>query len=104
MAVPKSYAYHSFFGHEAGRAKFEGDIDRFFERNGLAFELKHGEVTQLALTGLQEALASQTSNTGDTELNRLLEAAREKFLNRSLEVRKEGLEKLRDAWERLKND
>ena len=109
VAVPKSYAYDSFFEHdhlsydvEAGRAKFEGDIDRFFERNGLAFELKHGEVTQLAPTGLQEALASQTFNTGDTELNRHLEAAREKFLNRSLEVRKEGLEKLWDAWERLK--
>jgi hypothetical protein len=107
--LPKSYAYHSFFGHdhlsydvEAGRAKFEEDISRFFERNGLAFELKHGEVTRLAPTGLQEALASQAFNTGDTELNRLLETAREKFLNRSLEVRKEGLEKLWDAWERLK--
>jgi hypothetical protein len=40
--------------------------------------------------------------TRDADLDRLLETAREKFLNRSLEVRKEGLEKLWDAWERLK--
>jgi hypothetical protein len=29
--------------------------------------------------------------TGDSDLDRLLETAREKFLNRSLDVRKEGL-------------
>jgi len=40
--------------------------------------------------------------TGDGELDRLLETAREKFFNKSLDVRKEGLEKLWDAWERLK--
>jgi hypothetical protein len=73
-----------------------------FERNGLAFELKQGEVTRMAPTGLQEALASTTFRTRDAELDRLLETAREKFLNRSLDIRKERLEKLWDAWERLK--
>ena len=107
--LPKAYGYHSFFGHshldydqEAGRAKFEQDINRFFERNGLAFELKDGEVTRIAPTGLHEALATTVFRTGDAELDRLLETARQKFLNRSVEVRKEGLEKLWDAWERLK--
>lgn len=107
--LPEAYARHSFFSHdhlsydqEAGRAKFEQDINRFFERNGLAFELKHGEVTRLAPTGLHEILAGQIFTTGDSELDRLLETSREKFLNRSLEIRKEGLEKLWDAWERLK--
>lgn len=107
--LPKAYSHHSFFGHdhlsydqEEGRAKFEQDINRFFERNGLAFELKHGEVTRMAPTGLQEALATTIFATGDHDLDRLLETAREKFLNRALEIRKEGLEKLWDAWERLK--
>jgi hypothetical protein len=40
--------------------------------------------------------------TGDQTLDQLLETAREKFLNRSLDLRKEGLENLWDAWERLK--
>jgi len=102
--LPTSYAYHSFFSHdhlsydkEAGRAKFEHDINRFFERNGLAFELEQGEVTRMAPTGLQEALATNVFHTGDEPMDRVLETAREKFLNRSLDVRKEGLEKLWDA-------
>jgi hypothetical protein len=32
----------------------------------------------------------------------MLEAARQKILNRSIDVRRESLEKLCDAWERLK--
>jgi hypothetical protein len=107
--LPHGYSWHTFFGHdhlsfdqEKGRAKFEEDINRFFERNGLAFELKQGEVTRIAPTGLQEALATTVFKTGDAELDRLLETARSKFLNRALDVRKEGLEKLWDAWERLK--
>jgi hypothetical protein len=107
--LPTAYSYHHFFGHshlsydkETGRANFEQEINRFFERNGLAFELKNGEVTRMAPSGLQEALASTVFRTGDADLDRLLETAREKFLNRSLDIRKEGLEKLWDAWERLK--
>jgi hypothetical protein len=56
----------------------------------------------MAPTGLQEALATTVFTTNDADLDRLLETAREKFLNRSLDIRKEGLEKLWDAWERLK--
>jgi hypothetical protein len=66
------------------------------ERHGMAFELLHGEVTRIAPTGLQEALAQTVFKTGDSDLDRLLETAREKFLNKSLDVRKEALEKLWD--------
>lgn len=107
--MPRSDSYHPYFGHnhlifdqDKGRAKFEADVNRFFERNGFAFELKDGEVTRIAPTGLQEALATTIFKTGDETLDDLLETAREKFLNRMLSVRKEGLEKLWDAWERLK--
>ena len=107
--LPEAYGSHPFFGHShlsydqtKGRAKFETDINRFFERNGLAFELNNGEVTRLAPSGLHEALAGAVFMTGDAGLDRLLLTAREKFLNRSSDVRKEGLEKLWDAWERLK--
>jgi AbiJ N-terminal domain 4 len=53
--LPKSYGYHSFFQHdhltydqEEGRARFQDAINRFFERNGLAFELQHCEVMRIA--------------------------------------------------------
>ena len=68
----------------------------------MAFELKEGEVTRMAPTGLQEALARTVFHTGDRALDEMLEDARHKFLNRDLKVRRESLEKLWDAWERLK--
>lgn len=109
IAFPESYQFHSYWRHDhynydqdKGRQKFEEEINRVFARHGMAFELKQGEITRMAPTGLQEALAQTVFQTGDSELDRLLETAREKFLNRSLDVRKEGLEKLWDAWERLK--
>ena len=109
VALPNAYDSHPYWGHshysydqEAGRASFAEEVNRIFERQGLAFELAHGEVTRMAPSGLQEALAETVFRTGDADLDRLLETAREKFLNKSPDVRKEGLEKLWDAWERLK--
>ena len=53
IAEPSAGENHSFLGHthysynqEAGRTKFEGEVNRLFERNGLAFELKQGQVTR----------------------------------------------------------
>jgi hypothetical protein len=109
IALPEPYDYHSYYRHqhlnfsqEAGREGFSEDINRVFERHGIAFQLADGEVRRIAPTGLQEVLAETVFKSGDADLDRLLQTAREKFLNRSLEVRKEGLEKLWDAWERLK--
>jgi hypothetical protein len=109
ITLPQAYSHHDFFRHdylnydaEAGREKFAHDVNRIFERQGLAFELRGAEIVRLALTGFQEGLATTVFRTGDADLDRLLEIAREKFLNRSADVRREGLEKLWDAWERLK--
>jgi hypothetical protein len=109
VSEPMVHDFHSYFGHshysydqENGRQKFEQEVNRLFERNGMAFQLEHGEVTRLAPIVLQETLAGSTFRTGDKILDKLLESARNKFLNRSLDVRREALEKLWDAWERLK--
>jgi hypothetical protein len=99
-----SYMSHSHYSYdqEAGRDKFSHDVNRVFERNGIAFELKHGEVIRIAPAVLHESLAETVFKTGDAVLDELLEVSRQKFLNRSLGVRRESLEKLWDAWERLK--
>jgi hypothetical protein len=109
IAEPQAGEFHRFMGHthysydqESGREKFTTDVNRIFERNGIAFELELGEVTRLAPAPLHEALESAVFRTGDTALDGLLETARRKFLNRDLAVRVESLEKLWDAWERLK--
>ena len=109
VSEPTADDFHSYFGHshysyhrEKGRQRFEQEVNRLFERNGMAFQLEHGEVTRLAPMVLQETLAGTVFKTGDNILDELLESARNKFLNRSLDVRREALEKLWDAWERLK--
>lgn len=109
IAEPKDPSYHSYMSHshysydqETGREKFTNDANRICERNGMAFELKGGEVIRLAPALLHESLAEAVFHTGDSVLDELLEASRRKFLNRSLDVRRESLEKIWDAWERVK--
>lgn len=109
VALPNAYDFHSYWRHshytydqDKGREQFAAEVNRIFERQGLAFELVNGEVTRIAPTGLQEALARTVFKTGDNILDQLLDTAREKFLNRAVSVRKEGLEKLWAAWERVK--
>lgn len=109
VAEAKDPAYHSYMCHThysydqaSGRAKFEDDVNRILERNGIAFELKGGEVTRIAQTAPQATLAESVFDTGDGDLDRMLEYARTRFFSRSLDVRRESLEKLWDAWERLK--
>jgi len=110
VGKPVTTTYHDFYGHwhlhfepEEGQAAFRDDINRILARNGLAYELKSdGKIDRLAPVVLREALASAVFQTGDTYLDSLLEAARTKYLNPDSTVRKESLEKLWAAWERLK--
>lgn len=109
IAEPVPGDYHSYMAHThytydqaTGRIRFCDDVNRLFERNGIAFELKDGEIVRLFPSPLQEALGDTQFNTGDPLLDALLQEARKRFLHRDLKVRLESLEKLWDAWERLK--
>lgn len=101
--------FHSYWNHshytydqQQGQAKFATDVNRIFERNGMAFELVDGEVKRLIPTPLHEELARSTVHTGDVLLDQMLAVATEKYLHRDPTVRRESIEKLWDAWERLK--
>jgi hypothetical protein len=110
IGKPQRGGYHKFFGHyhlefdiEAGRAEFAEAVNRIFRRGGLVYELTDkGRIERLAPPVLREALASAHFRTGDVELDRMLETARRKFLDPDDAVRRESLEALWDAWERLK--
>jgi hypothetical protein len=52
---------------------------------------------------LAESLAMPLPETGDSTLDQLVQAAREGFSDKSPAARKLALEKLWDAWERLKS-
>ncbi len=110
VGKPMHVGYHEYFKHHhlgfdvgAGRGQFREDINRILRRNGLAYELKvDGSIERLAPPVLREELESAHFRTGDSELNRMLETARRKFLDPDRAVRRESLETLWDAWERLK--
>lgn len=110
VGKPIQLGYHSFCKHhhfdydvEAGRVEFCEAINRIFRRNGLAYELTGaGQVHRLASPILYETLAQAIFSTGDSDLNAMLETARRKFLSPDDAIRREALEKLWDAWERVK--
>jgi len=111
ISKPIKKEYHSFYKHnhlllfdqDAGQQQYLKDVNRLFRRNRLAFELQgDGKVARLEPVVLRETLASAVFQSEDQELNRLLKIAREKFRNPDVNIRREAIEKLWDAWERLK--
>lgn len=110
VSEPIPGAYHPFFkhqhlsfNHELGQAHFRDRMNRLFARNGLAYELgEDGKIIRLAPAVLREVLQEAEFHSGDAILDGLLGSARTKFLNPNPAVRREALEKLWDAWERIK--
>ncbi len=110
VGKPIHLDYHKFFSHHhlnfdirAGRDEFRDVVNRIFRRNSLAYELtEQGHIERLVAPVLREELAAVQFDTGEAELDRLLETSRQKFLNPNEAVRREALETLWDAWERLK--
>ena len=111
VSKPKQGRYHTYFVHHhllgfdktTGRAEFRRDINRIFRRNGVAFTLtKSGSIERIVPETLSNELRPANFRTGDAELDELLESARQKFLSPSEDDHRDALEKLWDAWERLK--
>lgn len=103
--------WHSYFNHHhldhdraAGLEDWRSQLNRLFARNGVAFEMDEtGLMHRRAPEALREALVSVRFQTGDPALDRLCETARSKFLSPKLDMRREALESLWDAYERLKS-
>ena len=110
VGKPIQVDYHSFYQHyhlrfdiDAGQKEFCCDINRIFRSNDLAYELtEEGRIKRLVAPILHEAIESTEFRTDDTVLDGMLEKARRKFLDPDETTRREALEALWDAWERLK--
>ena len=91
------------FDQEAAKVDYRDTINRLFRRNRHPFEIRdNGEVHRLSPPVLNDVLGSVVFRTGDEDLDRLLNEARERFSAPDANVRRESLERLWDAWERLK--
>lgn len=110
VAKPIQVNFHQFFSHwhlsfdrGEGLADFVSSVNRFFARNGIAFELTpEGHAERLGPTGLREELRQAVFHTGDAEADRLLEEARRRILSPHVGERQDAIEKLWDAFERIK--
>ena len=114
IAKPSSAVPHPNFFYQhyhlldfdvlAGREEFRAEIETIFRRNGIAYQLtEQGRIERLLDPVQHEALANHNFETGDSELDDLLDKSRVKFLNPDPETRREALEHLWDAWEKLKS-
>lgn len=110
VSMPTSRTYHDYGRHnhitafdpESGFAEFQREINTMLRRCGHPYELdSSGEIQRVGPPVLRDELASVFAS-GDTELDHLLAIACLKFKHPDREVRKEALEKVWDAWERLK--
>ena len=109
VASPVNGSFHSFFGHyhlgfnvEEGRREFRDDVNRLLARGKVAYELgTDGLIRRLVPEAVMSVIAPEFK-TGDATLDEMLRTARDKFLDRSPSTRREALEKLWDAFERLK--
>lgn len=110
VARPIKANYHRFFGHyhldfkrDEGLKDFISDVNRLLARNGISFELTaQGKAMRLGPALLREAVADALFHTGDAETDHLLEESRRLIFSPRFEDRRNGLEKLWDAFERIK--
>lgn len=110
VAKPLQGSYHDYFKHhhltfdvDAGQSEFRDDVNRIFARNGLAYEFtRSGQIQRTLPPVLDESLRNTTFRTGDHQLDVMLEECRTKFASPDARLRREAIERLWDAWERLK--
>ncbi|PKB25319.1 hypothetical protein B0I00_0514 [Novosphingobium kunmingense] len=95
--------YHLSWDREAGLAAFVADVNLLFRRNAVAYQLDDvGQARRILPQPVAETLGWAMFQTGEEETDRLLEAARSRFMSPKPEDRRDALEKLWDAFERLK--
>lgn len=95
--------YHVSWNHDAGLSEFVIATNRLLARNGIAYQIDaQGKVRRILPDPLAQAVAQARFATGDGETDRLLEAARFKIMAPKHDDRCDGLEKLWDAFERIK--
>lgn len=103
--------YHSYFKHDhlellntrACRENFRGEVNQMFERNGIIFYLDtDGEIKRQLPAELDSLIQQLKIHTADQRLNELIQQATEDIRKPELKDRTYALEKLWDAFERMK--
>jgi hypothetical protein len=111
VAQPSRGRWHDYPRHfhiaawdrGAGLSAFIDDVNVILARGGIAYELTAiGQARRLLPQHIGQELLAANFATGDPEADDLLEDARRRFLAPKIQDRRDGLEKLWDAFERIK--
>jgi len=111
VGEPHEVGFHSYFRHahlawdrDRGLEKFVADVNAVLARNGIALELNtDGTARRILPPPVVHAFSwMKSSNNGDSETDALLGAAMRLFLSPKLADRRDAVEKLWDAFERIK--
>ncbi len=103
-------SHHSFFGHDhytfdqaAGRGRWHAEVNQILSRNGVALRQEaDGRVTRIGTTAAVVVTQSPVPPTGDPQLDEKILTALHKYQDPDVGVRREALEALWDAFERVK--
>lgn len=112
---PSGRIFHRYFGHEHlffnsdrqwitdGEDQFRKDVDLIFARNGIAFSFGDDmRIHRLGPPEVRQLISDFRPTTGDPELDAKLMDAVSRFQSRAPADRQDALEKLWDAFERLR--
>lgn len=110
VAKPLERDYHSFFKHhhlgfdqESGRTDFRQRVNRMFSRNGIVFDLEADGSIRRRIPQEMKDVYEGSFLTPDASFNKLMQEAMDSFRAPERSERERGVEKLWDAWERLKS-
>lgn len=98
------YHHHhlAFKGTEKSKQKFREEINILFERNGIAFHLDIDGKIKKVIPEVFNNVIRMKFHTADTDLNELLIEATQSILLPKTSDRTKAVEKLWDAFERIK--
>ena len=99
----QKHFHYSFKNNGVQKSEFRNGINQIFSRNGIVFYLdENGQIKRSIPKQMSGIMTEIRFNTGDDRLNELFEQAYSKFVLPRKENRIEALEKIWDAFERLK--
>lgn len=114
LVQPSGRSPHSYFRHphlffrddqwlDAATEQFRHDVDLIFARNGIAFTFGDDlRIRRLGPVEARQLISEFRPKTGDVDLDAKLLDAMTRFISRAPADRQDALEKLWDAFERLK--
>lgn len=113
VAAPADLFVHSYFRHndvrsfdrQRGLLAYREAVNVLFRRCRHPFDVDDADpptVNRIPPSGLRELFTAGLRQTRDDQLNELLHVSRGKFLSPNAATRKESLEQLWDAFERMK--